>query len=141
MKPSQTNLMNHNQQRGKKRRGKSKPVKGGGTLSVTLDQIVDYAKELDDRAEAERMELMCYRMFGRQLSPRDADKIAEIPEQFKKRRTPTIGKLISITNNGDNVAEKTVIPSVANFKPEIQRQSLNVPKPQIGEQGEKLIGE
>lgn len=70
---------------------------GGGKLSATLDQIVDYAKNLEDKEEAERLELMCYRLFGRQLTPEAADKIAEIPKHFRKRSTPTIGQLI---NNG-----------------------------------------
>ena len=70
---------------------------GGGKLSATLDQLVDYAKNLEDKEEAERLELMCYRLFGRHLTPDAADKIAEIPEHFKKRTIPTIGQLI---NNG-----------------------------------------
>jgi len=70
---------------------------GGSKLSATLDQLVDYAKNLEDREEAERLELMCYRLFGRRLTPEAADKIAEIPEHFKKRTIPTIGQLI---NNG-----------------------------------------
>lgn len=70
---------------------------GGGKLSATLDQLVDYAKNLEDKEGAERLELMCYRLFGRRLTPEAADKIAEIPEHFKKRTAPTIGQLI---NNG-----------------------------------------
>ena len=40
---------------------------------------------------------------------------------------------------GDNVAEKTIIPSVANFKPEITNQNLDAPMP-IGQlEEEKLL--
>ena len=86
---------NHHKVKGEK--GVETSISGGGKLSVTLDQIVDYAKALDDKDEAERMELMCYRMFARRMTPEAADKIAEIPEKFKKRLIPTIGQLI---NNG-----------------------------------------
>ena len=115
-------------------------MRGGGALSVTLDQIVDYAKELDDRDEAERMELMCYRMFGRRLTPEAADKIAEIPELFKKRSTPTIKKFVTI-NKGDKVSEKIIIPSVGNYKPEITTQNIEAPMPPTGQQQEQnLLG-
>lgn len=70
-------------------------ITGGGKLSATLDQLVDYAKKLEDKEEAERLELMCYRLFGRQLTPEAADKIAEIPGHFKKKTIPTIGQLIN----------------------------------------------
>ena len=104
---------------------------GGSTLSVTLDQIVDYAKEVDDKEEAERIELMCYRMFGRHLTTEAAEKIAEIPEQFKKKRTPTIGTMITI-NGGDKVERKTVIPSVGNYNENVEEQNNNYPLPQMG---------
>lgn len=130
----------HNQQKNYRDKGDDKPLRGGGALSVTLDQIVDYAKELDDRDEAERMELMCYRMFGRRLTPEAADKIAEIPELFKKRSTPTIKKFVTI-NKGDKVSEKIIIPSVGNYKPEITTQNIEAPMPPTGQQQEQnLLG-
>ena len=39
---------------------------------------------------------------------------------------------------GDNVAEKTIIPSVANFKPEITNQNLDAPMP-IGQLEEEQL--
>lgn len=128
----------HNQQKNYRDKGDDKPLRGGGALSVTLDQIVDYAKELDDRDEAERMELMCYRMFGRRLTPEAADKIAEIPELFKKRSTPTIKKFVTI-NKGDKVSEKIIIPSVGNYKPEITTQSIEAPMSPTGQQQEQKL--
>lgn len=111
--------------------GVEMPISGGGKLSVTLDQLVDYAKDLDDKEEAERMELMCYRMFGRRLTPEAADKIAEIPEQFKKKQTPIIKKFVTI-NKGDKVDNKTVIPKVANYNETVQKQDNNYSIPQFG---------
>ena len=127
---------NHHKVKGEK--GVETPISGGGKLSVTLDQIVDYAKALDDKDEAERMELMCYRMFGRRLTPEAADKIAEIPEQFKKRSTPTIKKFVTI-NKGDKVSKKTVIPRVGNFKPQITTQNMNLPMPPICQEKQRLL--
>lgn len=89
--------MKRNHHKVEREDGVETPISGGGELSVTLDQIVDYAKGLDDKEEAERIELMCYRIFARSLTPEAANKIAEIPEKFKKRLIPTIGQLV---NNG-----------------------------------------
>ena len=125
---------NHHKVKGEK--GVETPISGGGKLSVTLDQIVDYAKDLDDKDEAERMELMCYRMFARRLTPEAADKIAEIPEKFKKKQTPTIKKFVTI-NKGDKVDKKTVIPRVGNYNETVTRQDNCFTMPQVCEQ-EKL---
>ena len=122
--------MNRNQHKSKRKRGVEAPVSGGGELSATLNQIVDYAKDLDDREKAECMELMCYRMFGRRLTPEAADKIAEIPGKFKKKRTPTIKKFVTI-NKGDKVDKKTIIPRVANYNETVQQQDNNYPIPQL----------
>ena len=40
---------------------------------------------------------------------------------------------------GDKVAEKTVIPNVGNYKPEIQSQTMNIPLPPIEQQNPKLL--
>ena len=40
---------------------------------------------------------------------------------------------------GDNVAEKTVIPNVGNYKPEIHNQHLDVPAPPLEQAEEKLL--
>ncbi len=120
--------------------GAETPISGGGKLFVTLDQIVDYAKDLDDKNEAERMELMCYRMFGRRLTPEAADKIAEIPEEFKKKQIPTIKKIVTI-NKGDRVGKKTVIPRVANYNETVQKQDNNYPIPQLGSHEQLKIAE
>lgn len=125
---------NHHKVKGEK--GVEMPISCGGKLSLTLDQIVDYAKDLDDRDEAERMELMCYRMFARRLTPEAADKIAEIPEKFKKKQTPTIKKFVTI-NKGDKVDKKTVIPRVGNYNETVTRQDNCFTMPQVCEQ-EKL---
>ena len=37
---------------------------------------------------------------------------------------------------GDNVSEKTVIPSVGNFKPQITTQNIETPMPPLGQQQE-----
>lgn len=114
------------------------PISGGGKLSVTLDQIVDYAKDLDDKDEAERMELMCYRMFARRMTPEAADKIAEISEKFKKKQTPIIKKFVTI-NKGDKVDKKTVIPRVSNFKPQITTQNMNLPMLPTSQKEHRLL--
>lgn len=133
--------MKRNQRKVRRERGNESPLPGGGTLSVTLDQIVDYVKELDNKDEAERMELMCYRMFGRRLTPEAADKIAEIPEKFKKKNTPTIKKFVTI-NKGDKVGKKTVIPRVGNYNETVTRQDNSFSMPQVcGQEQLKISNE
>ena len=122
--------MNRNQHKSKRKRGVEAPISGGGELSATLNQIVDYAKDLEDREEAERMELMCYRLFGRRLTPEAADKIAEIPQKFKKKNKPVLKKIVNI-NKGDKVDKKTVIPRVANYNENVDKQDNNYSIPQI----------
>ncbi len=122
--------MNRNQHKSKRKRGVEAPVSGGGELSATLNQIVDYAKDLEDREEAERMELMCYRLFGRRLTPEAADKIAEIPQKFKKKNKPVLKKYVTI-NKGDKVDKKTVIPHVGNYNENVDKQNNNYSIPQM----------
>ena len=122
--------MNRNQHKSKRKRGVETPISGGGELSATLNQIVDYAKNLDDREEAERMELMCYRLFGRRLTPEAADKIAEIPQKFKKKNKPVLKKYVTI-NKGDKVDKKTVIPHVGNYNENVDKQDNNYSIPQM----------
>ncbi|GEM_PF-6154269 len=122
--------MNRNQHKSKGKRGVEAPVSGGGELSVTLNQLVDYAKNLDDREEAERMELMCYRLLGHSLTPEAADKIAEIPQKFKKKNKPVMNKYVTI-NKGDKVGMKTVIPHVGNYNEHVDKQDNNYSIPQM----------
>lgn len=122
--------MNRNQHKSKRKRGVEAPIPGGGELSATLNQIVDYAKDLEDREEAERMELMCYRLFGRRLTPEAADKIAEIPQKFKKKNKPVLKKYVTI-NKGDKVDKKTVIPHVGNYNENVDKQDNNYSIPQM----------
>ena len=122
--------MNRNQHKSKRKRGVEAPISGGGELSATLNQIVDYAKDLEDREEAERMELMCYRLFGRRLTPVAADKIAEIPQKFKKKNKPVLKKYVTI-NKGDKVDKKTVIPHVGNYNENVDKQDNNYSIPQM----------
>ena len=122
--------MNRNQHKIKRKRVVESLLSGGGELSATLSQIVDYAKKLDDREEAERMELMCYRLFGRRLTPEAADKIAEIPQKFKKKDRPVLKKYVTI-NKGDKVDKKTVIPRVGNYNENVDKQDNNYSIPQI----------
>jgi hypothetical protein len=122
--------MNRNQHKSKRKRGVEAPISGGGELSATLNQIVDYAKDLEDREEAERMELMCYRLFGRRLTPEAADKIAEIPQKFKKKNKPVLKKYVTI-NKGDKVDKKTVIPHVGNYNENVDKQDNNYSIPQM----------
>ena len=122
--------MNRNQHKSKRKRGVEAPVSGGGELSATLNQIVDYAKDLEDREEAERMELMCYRLFARRLTPEAADKIAEIPQKFKKKNKPVLKKYVTI-NKGDKVDKKTVIPHVGNYNENVDKQDNNYYIPQM----------
>lgn len=136
--------MKHNQQRISKGKGKKMSISGGGKLAITLDEIVDYAKNLDNKDEAERVELMCYRMLGRRMTQEAADKIAEIPQQFKKKRTPTIGKLIkigTINDNGKKVKNKTIIPSVGTYNAEVKNQNNNYPAIPLGQRGQKQLEE
>ena len=122
--------MNRNQHKSKRKRGVEAPISGGGELSATLKQIVDYAKDLEDREEAERMELMCYRLFGRLLTPEAAEKIAEIPQKFKKKNKPVLKKYVTI-NKGDKVDKKTVIPHVGNYNENVDKQDNNYYIPQM----------
>jgi len=132
--------MTRNHHKVKREERKEIPFYGGGQLSVTLDQIVDYAKDLDDKEEAERMELMCYRIFGRKLTPEAADKIAEIPEKYKKKQTPTVNKFVTI-NKGDKVDKKTIIPNVANYNETVQKQDNNYSIPKLGGHEQLKIAE
>ena len=125
--------MKRNRQKSKGESDVETSIYGGGELSATLNQIVDYAKGLDDREEAERMELMCYRMLGHRLTAEAADKIAEIPEQFKKKNTPTIKKFVTI-NKGDKVGKKTIIPRVGNYNETVTRQDNSFLMSQVCEQ-------
>ena len=131
--------MNRNQHKSKRKRGVEAPISGGGELSATLNQIVDYAKDLDDREEAERMELMCYRLFGRRLTPEAADKIAEIPQRFKKKDKPVLKKIV--INKGDKVDKKTVIPRVANYNENVDKQDNNYSIPQLNDFDKLKIAE
>lgn len=132
--------MNRNQHKSKGKRGVEAPVSGGGELSATLNQIVDYAKDLEDREEAERMELMCYRLFGRRLTPEAADKIAEIPQKFKKKNKPVLKKYVTI-NKGDKVDKKTVIPHVGNYNENVDKQDNNYSIPQTNNREQLKIAE
>ena len=130
--------MKHNHHKIRSERGDG-AFSGGGILSATLDQIVEYAKSVDNKEEAEQIELMCYRLFGRRLTPEAADKIAEIPERFKKKRTPTIQKIVTI-NKGDKVNKKTIIPSIGNYNETICRQDNNFSMSQLCGQEQKKLG-
>ena len=125
--------MKRNQRKIREGKGNENPLPGDGTITVTLNQIVDYAKGLDDKDEAERLELMCYRMLGHRLTAEAADKIAEIPEQFKKKNTPTIKKFVTI-NKGDKVGKKTIIPRVGNYNETVTRQDNSFLMSQVCEQ-------
>ena len=122
--------MNRNQHKNIRKRGVEVSFPGGEELSATLNQLVDYAKDLEDREEAERMELMCYRLFGRRLTPEAAEKIAEIPQQFKKKNKPVLKKIVNI-NKGDKVDKKTVIPHVGNYNENVDKQDNNYSIPQM----------
>ena len=76
------------------------------------------------------MELMCYRLFGRRLTPEAAEKIAEIPQQFKKKNKPVLKKIVNI-NKGDKVDKKTVIPHVGNYNENVDKQDNNYSIPQM----------
>jgi hypothetical protein len=132
--------MNRNQHKSKRKRGVEAPISGGGELSATLNQIVDYAKDLEDREEAERMELMCYRLFGRRLTPEAADKIAEIPQKFKKKNKPVLKKYVTI-NKGYKVDKKTVIPHVGNYNENVDKQDNNYSIPQTNNREQLKIAE
>lgn len=41
---------------------------------------------------------------------------------------------------GDKVGEKTVIPNVGNYRPDIQTQNMNVPLPPMGQNPQNLLG-
>ena len=72
-------------------------------------------------------------MLGHRLTAEAADKIAEIPEQFKKKNTPTIKKFVTI-NKGDKVGKKTVIPRVGNYNETVTRQDNSFLMSQVCEQ-------
>lgn len=122
--------MKRNRQKSKGESDVETSIYGGGELSATLNQIVDYAKDLEDREEAERLELMCYRLFGRRLTPEAADKISEIPQKFRRNNRPVMKKIVNI-NKGDKVEKKTVIPHVANYNENVDKQDNNYSIPQM----------
>ena len=122
--------MKRNRQKNKGECDVGTSFSGGGDLSATLNQIVDYAKDLDDREEAECMELMCYRLFGRRLTPEAADKIAEIPKKFKNKNKPVLKKFVTI-NKGDKVDKKTIIPHVGNYNENVDKQDNIYSIPQM----------
>ena len=132
--------MAHNNHTNKEEKGVEMPISGGGKLAVTLDQLVDYATGLDDKKDAEMMELMCYRLFARNMTPQAADKIAEIPQKFKKKNKSIIKKVVTI-NKGDKVEKKTVIPSVANYNEKVELQENKFPMPTLDTPEQKRIAE
>lgn len=132
--------MAHNNHTNKEERGVEMPISGDGTPTVTLDQLVDYAIELNDNKAAEMIELMCYRLFARNMTPQAADKIAEIPQKFKKKNKSIIKKVVTI-NKGDKVEKKTVIPSVANYNEKVEQQENKFPMPTLDTQKQKRIAE
>ncbi len=73
------------------------------------------------------------------MTPDAADKIEEIPAKFKKTTKPIIG--ITFTHNGDNVEKKTIIPSVANYNENVERQENKFPTPTLVTQDQKRIAE
>lgn len=122
--------MKHKLHKNDKKRNCTSSSSGDDGLSVSLDEIVDYAKNIDDQKEAERLELMCYRMFGCRLTPEAASRIAEIPNSFKKKCSPAVKKVITIFK-GDKVDKKNFIPKVGNYNENVQEQNNNYPLPQI----------
>ena len=52
---------------------------------------------------------------------------------------PTTQNIHGDIIHGDKVTEKTVIPNVANFQPQITTQNLEVPKPPLGLQQEQEL--
>ncbi|MBE6258208.1 MAG: hypothetical protein E7103_09670 [Prevotella sp.] len=131
--------MQHNRSKSKKKKCLETPISGGDILTATLDQLVDYAKNLNDREEAERMELMCYRLFGHRLTPEAADKIAEIPQRFKKKNKSVLKKIV--INKGDKVDKKTVIPRVANYNENVDKQENNYSIPHLNDSEKLKIAE
>lgn len=131
--------MQHNRSKSKKKKCLETPISGGDILTATLDQLVDYAKNLNDRKEAERMELMCYRLFGHRLTPEAADKIAEIPQRFKKKNKSVLKKIV--INKGDKVDKKTVIPRVANYNENVDKQENNYSIPHLNDSEKLKIAE
>ncbi|MBO4316594.1 MAG: hypothetical protein J5867_11655 [Prevotella sp.] len=80
--------------------GDSSPhvISNGASICLGLDELVDYAKTLDNKEDAEVIELMLYRIMGSRLTPNAIEKIGEIREHFKpKPPGPHIGLLV---NNG-----------------------------------------
>jgi len=71
---------------------------GSTSICLGLDELVDYAKTLDSKEDAEEIEWMLYRIMGIRLTPSAIAKIGEIREHFKPNlQSPFIGKLV---NNG-----------------------------------------
>lgn len=129
--------MTRNNHTNKEEMGVEMPISGDGKLTVTLDQLVDYAMELNDKKAAEMIELMCYRLFARNMTPQAADKIAKIPQKFRKKKKSIIKKVVNI--KGDNVEKKTVIPSVANYNENVEQQENKFPTPTLGTQKPKKL--
>lgn len=73
-------------------------ISNGASVCLDLNELVDYAKTLDSKEDAEVIELMLYRIMGSRLTPATIGKIGEIREHFKpKSPIPLIGQLV---NNG-----------------------------------------
>ena len=77
-----------------------------------------------------------------------SDVVAELDnylESENKKPKKRGGKAVSkiVVNGsyyaGDNVVEKTVIPTVGNYKPEIHNQHLDVPVSSLGQKKQELL--
>lgn len=64
-------------------------------------------------------------------SEQKADRLLNALDELKDKPSEIIF--------GDKVAEKTVIPSVGNYRPEINTQTMNVPLPTMEQQDTKLL--
>lgn len=76
-------------------------MQGEGTTRLTLDELVAYARTLDNEKDAELIELMLYRVLGQRLTPEAIDKIRSIREHFRARTAQQGGTAIAqFINNG-----------------------------------------
>jgi hypothetical protein len=67
--------------------------------------------------------------------------IAEVNETLKKKKNSEVSQIVINGDivEGDKVNEKTVIPNVGNYRPEIQTQTMNLPLPPMNHPDQNLL--
>ena len=100
----------------------------GGARKFTFVEIINYCKDGVDWKDAKEIVSMMNVLLRENGTKEDYALLDSVREYFKTKNS-------GITY----IKEQTVIPSVGNYKPEIQTQHIDAPMPQIGEQEEQNL--